>query len=472
MKKIGQQRMTHAHGRGFTLIELMVATTLGILISLGLTMLFQATAKTNRVQGAMAQLQESGRYAVTRINNDLRMASFQSLNVSGFVNATPSATATPNGVNNPAISAMSYVATIKFPDFDPAGLSAPTIAAGWAADWPAGTPWPVSQRYFIQGYECSSATCSPTLPTGANALPAAGLGAGNRIQSADVLSVRYLASLGWSRGKNELGFTCNGGAAGTLSTITVTPATGSPAFNFAAAGDLALLVYGSRSEIFQVTASGSVLTPASVLGGTLPCPVDPNSTSIMDVTLYNFSQDFHTITYYLKLDTDPNDSSRLIPVLVRRESNIDNQGTASNDQELVQGIEQLDILAGVQRNDGTVSYLTSDLVNGQSSAANCPPMATLQIAAGLPAGSVEPQCLWRSLNSMEVHLLVDSVNNIYTLTPTDMAYQYTYSYGGTDAKQTPASPPAAASNLPSGLKAGMMLRREFVSLVSVRNFNP
>jgi type IV pilus assembly protein PilW len=99
-------------------------------------------------------------------------------------------------------------------------------------------------------------------------------------------------------------------------------------------------------------------------------------------------------------------------------------------------------------------------------------MATLQIAAGLPAGSVEPQCLWRSLNSMEVHLLVDSVNNIYTLTPTDMAYQYTYSYGGTDAKQTPASPPAAASNLPSGLKAGMMLRREFVSLVSVRNFNP
>jgi type IV pilus assembly protein PilW len=292
------------------------------------------------------------------------------------------------------------------------------------------------------------------------------------LQTSDVLTVRYLAALGWSRGKNELAFTCAGGAGGTLSTITVTPATGSPAFNFAASGDLALLVYGSRSEIFQVTASGAALTPASVLGGSLPCPVDPSATSITDVTLYNFSQDFHTITYYLKLDADPNDSTRVIPALVRRESNIDNQGTASNDQELVQGIEQLDILAGVQRNNGTISYLTSDLIDGQSSATNCPPMAVLQIAAGLPAGSVEPQCLWRSLNSVEVHLLVDSVNNLYDLTPADMAYQYTYAYGGTDAKQSPASPPSATTSLPSGLKAGWMLRREFVSLVSVRNFNP
>jgi type IV pilus assembly protein PilW len=156
-------------------------------------------------------------------------------------------------------------------------------------------------------------------------------------------------------------------------------------------------------------------------------------------------------------------------VLVRRQSNIDNQGTAGNDQELVQGVEQLDILAGVQRNDGKISYLTSDLIAGQSSATNCPPMAALQIAAGLPAGSVEPQCLWRSLNSVEVHLLVDSVNNLYDLTPADMAYQYTYGYGGSDSKQVPAAP---GSTLPSGLAPGKMLRREFVSLVSVRNFNP
>lgn len=471
MNTFPSKNFSRALAQGFTLVELMVAMTLGILISLGLVMLFQATAKTNHVQDAMAQLQESGRYAITRINDDLRMSSFQSMNMSGFVNATPSATATPNGVNNPGISAMSYVATIKLPDFDPAGLSAPSIASGWAADWPAGTPWPVSQRYFLQGYECSSGTCSPVLPSGANALPATGTTAGKRVATSDVFTVRYLNSLGWSRSKNELAFTCAGGAGGTLSAITVTPGTGSPAFNFAAAGDLALLVYGSRSEIFQIAAAGAVLTPTAIVGGTLPCPVDPSSNSIVDVTLYNFSQDFHTITYYLKLDADPNDATRMIPALVRRDSTIDNQGAAANDQELVQGIEQMDFLEGVQRNNASISYLTSNLVAGQSSAANCSPMS-LQIVSGLPAGSVEPQCLWRALNSIEVHLLVNSVNNIYSLTPADMAYQYTYSYGGTDNQQTPAPPPAATANLPSGLKAGMMLRREFVSLVSVRNFNP
>ena len=469
MKRIAQQGRSGAlRARGFTLIELMIAITLGILISLGLVMLFQATAKTNRVQDAMAQLQESGRYAVSRINDDLRMASFQSVNMSGFVNSTPSATSTPNGVNNPGLMAMSYVATIMLPDFDPAGLSAPSLAAGWAADWPANTPWPVSQRYFIQGYECSSGACAPALPGGTNALPAAGLAAGNRIESADVLTVRYLASLGWSNTKNELKFTCAGGAVGaTLTNIAVTAASGSPSINFAS-NDLAMLATGSSAQIFQVTVSGNTLTPTAVVGGSIPCPVDPTSTSITDVTLYNFSQDFHTVTYYLKLDTDPNDATRLIPALVRRDSTIDNQGTASNDQELVQGIEQMDFLEGVQRNNGTISYLTSDAIAGQSSAVNCSPMS-LQILTGLPAGSVEPQCLWRSLNSIEVHLLVDSVNN-YSFTPADMAYQYTYSYSGSDSKQTPAPP--SGTVLASGLTAGNMLRREFVSLVSVRNFNP
>ncbi|MBS0557187.1 MAG: PilW family protein [Proteobacteria bacterium] len=451
--------------RGFTMIELMIAITLGILISLGLVLLFQATAKTNRVQDAMSTLQENGRYAISRINNDLRMASFQTLNVSGFVASTPSASTTPNGVANPVISVMSYVTTIFLPDFAAAGLSAPSTAAGWAANWPANTAWPVSQRYSIQGYECSSGTCSPALPTGSNALPAAGLAAGNRIKTADVLTVRYLDSLGWSVNNNELAETPATCAGNPLTGITVTPATGSPAFNFQS-GDLALLVTGSRASIFQVNVAGAVLTPTAVLGGSIPCF---STTSASDITLYNFSRDFVTVTYYLRLDTDPNNGSRLIPSLVRRQSTIANQGAASNDQSIVQGIEQLDFLAGVQRNDGTISYLTSDLVAGQSSAANCPPMASLQIAAGLPAGSVEPQCLWRSLNSIEVHLLADSVNNNFALTPSDMAYQYRYGYSGNDIKQTAAAP---GGTLPSQLTPGNMLRREFVSLVSVRNFNP
>ena len=80
---------------GFSLIELMVAMTLGILLSIGIVTLFGATSKTNKVQDALARLQENGRYALTRITNDLHASAgqyCQSSNSLGWTNP---------GVNGP-----------------------------------------------------------------------------------------------------------------------------------------------------------------------------------------------------------------------------------------------------------------------------------------------------------------------------------------------------------------------------------
>ncbi len=465
---------------GFSLIELMIAITLGILLSIGLVTLFGATSKTNRVQDAMAQLQENGRYAITRLNNDLRMVGHQTLNVSGFVSSDFSAATTPNGVVNPTIAADVYVTTIKFPDFSAAGLSAPT-------GWPANTPWPLSQRYFLQGYECSTPPCSPAIPTGtAHDFPTAGVALGNRVASADVLTLRYMNAPGWSLTKNELTETTTSGsgtcAGDSLKSLTLTPATGSPASNFVS-GDLVMLVVGSRAEIFEVAVSGTspsaTLTPQNLIAGTsIPCfAVSPAGT---DAVLYNFSQDFLTVSYYLKLDADPTVAGRLIPILVRRQNTIDNFAAAApvaSDQELVQGIEQMDFLYGLEQMNGAaapdsaVSYLTADEVTAQSSFTNCPPPPE-QYVKNL-AGSAEPDCLWRSAKSVEAHLLVDSINNMYDLTSADMSYQYGYGYNGNDNKQqVPVAPPAPTAALVSGLTAGAMLRREFVSLIAIRNYNP
>ncbi len=477
---------------GFTLIELMIAITLGLLLLLGLITLFGATSKTNRVQDGMAQLQENGRYAMSRMNADLRMVGHQTLNISGFVSTNFDSTVTPNGVVNPTIAADVYVATIKFPDFDKNGLSAPSTATGWSANWPASTAWPLSQRYFLQGYECSVGTCTPALPTGTtNDLPTAGLAATKRIKTADVLTLRYINAPGWSLIQNELTETTSGAgnscAGDSLATLTLTPATGSPASNFVT-GDLAMLVVGSRAEIFQVNVSGTApsatLTPSGLIAGTsLPCfTTSPAGT---DAVLYNFSRDFLTVTYSLKLDTDPNDSTRLIPALVRRQSTIASAASATpaagTDQELVQGVEQMDFLYGVERmvnpatppatpqpRDSAVSYMTGDLISGQSSYNNCPPEPH-QYTDQMPAGTAEPECLWRATRSIEAHILVDSVNNMYDLSPADMAYQYPYGYSGTDQRQTPAPPTAAPA---SGLAPGNMMRREFVSMISIRNYNP
>jgi len=67
----------HISPKGFTLIELMVALTLGLLLSIGIVTLFGATSKTNKVQDSLARLQENGRYAMTRMNADLRMLGAQ-----------------------------------------------------------------------------------------------------------------------------------------------------------------------------------------------------------------------------------------------------------------------------------------------------------------------------------------------------------------------------------------------------------
>lgn len=454
--------------RGFTLIEMMVAITLGILLSFGLVTLFGATSKTNRVQDAMAQLQENGRYAIARLNADIRMIAYEKLDASGFVTSIPTQAANPSGVGTQTLAPTVYVDTLVLPDFVPAsGLVAP-------AGWPAGTPWPLSQRYMIQGYECSSATCSPaTVPA---TIPGAGAGNNQRVRTADVLTVRYVNSAGWLATQGELSAVCAGN---DLTSITVTPALAappvpaSPAFNFVP-GDLALLVAGSSASIFRVNVAGNMITPNAPLGGRVPC--GGNSA---DAMLYNFSSDFITATYYTKLKTDPNDPTRLIPVLVRRQSTINNVQPFANDPEIVQGIEQLDFLYGVERKDGTTSFLTAadTQMQTQSTFANCPPAPYLYIKQ-LPPNTVEPQCLWRAVKNIEVHVLANSVKNNYNLTPVDMAYQYTYAYDGTDAAQTPAVPPCvpvstcASSTLPSGLAVGKMLRREFISLVSVRNYNP
>src|SRR6478735_2825699 len=60
--------------RGLSLLELMVAMLLGLLVTAGIVALFSATNQTNKVQAAMSRIQENGRFAMARIEADLRMA--------------------------------------------------------------------------------------------------------------------------------------------------------------------------------------------------------------------------------------------------------------------------------------------------------------------------------------------------------------------------------------------------------------
>lgn len=483
MNRTSSSRLTAG---GFSLIELMVALLLGLLLGIGLVTIFGATNKTNRVQDAMSRMQENGRYAMTRLNADLRMAARQTFSVSGFfvpplsggTPVAPTAANTPNGILNASIAPTVYVATIpnsgNFPDMNSA-LSPPT-------NWPAGTPWPLTSKFFIQGYECGTPPCSPAEPS---VLPATGTSATNRVPNADILTLRYLDSDGWSLFRGELQPNTTAGVPGActggpLLDIAVTPATGtnpSPALNFKT-NDLALLVVGSSAYIFKVQVNGSDLLPINVVGGgTIPCVAGASSsgTTGTEATIYNFSRDFVTITYYLQFDQDQAPGSkRLIPTLYRRQSTIGDllDGTAIVPQAIVQGAEQMDFLYGFAQADSTVSYLTADAVSTASTATSCPPepylYQTTQKANGTIA-AVEADCLWAGVKSIEAHLLVDSINNMYDLSYPDMGYQYSDGVTASGYTDPTTAPPTTQA---SGIDFGKMMRREFVTLNSVRNYNP
>jgi type IV pilus assembly protein PilW len=61
---------------GLTLVELMVATTLSLVLLAGVLLVFSANKTTYQMQTGLGTLQENGRYAMNRITADLQMAGF------------------------------------------------------------------------------------------------------------------------------------------------------------------------------------------------------------------------------------------------------------------------------------------------------------------------------------------------------------------------------------------------------------
>ena len=69
-------RAIRSSHRGFSLIELMIALTIGLLLLSGLTAIFVSSSDVNREMRLTSQQIENGRYAIETLAQDLRMAGF------------------------------------------------------------------------------------------------------------------------------------------------------------------------------------------------------------------------------------------------------------------------------------------------------------------------------------------------------------------------------------------------------------
>ena len=70
--------------QAFTLIEYMVAILLGLILLGGLTYLFIGMKRSNETQSSIAEMQESGRFAMYYLTNDIQYAGWANVEEKGY----------------------------------------------------------------------------------------------------------------------------------------------------------------------------------------------------------------------------------------------------------------------------------------------------------------------------------------------------------------------------------------------------
>lgn len=452
-------RMFARGSRGFTLIELMVAMVLGLLVAAGIVTVFASTSSSNKAQNQLAQLQEAGRFAVTRIGTDLRMTNGQYCTNTGGVAKVASGGEALDHIRSPKVYAKKLIG----PAGPVSGAFGDVTTAWGAGSYPAAptAPYTMPSFLFMRGYDCTLTACLPVDPhTAISTIPAMGTALNNRVKGADVLTVRYVnPAAGWAiGGTGSTLATATSSAA--IASITLNPLAGEPPVSHAANGDLFMLADCSNAQIFPATASSTgLITPlANTTDGfgtgvaNLPTSQEPESAP----KVFDVNRDFQTVTYYLKLVSVNNDGNAPFTGALMRRVNGGTAGRGGSEDELVRGVERLDFRYGVQDDNGKTSFLSAKDVDASTS---CPPG---ELNAITTTG-----CLWRGIKSIEVSLLMDGQTPLYTLTGDQLNYRYSAD------TNTGLLPPSGHAIKPSDQGfPNELLRREFSVLVPVRNYNP
>lgn len=103
---------------GLSLIELMVAVVISSLLILGVTQMFANSSQSDRMNSAVARVQESGRVALALIGEDARRAGYQGCSAS-------SNTKTVNSVKFPdeAIATAANSVTFRYATLENTGVT-------------------------------------------------------------------------------------------------------------------------------------------------------------------------------------------------------------------------------------------------------------------------------------------------------------------------------------------------------------
>ena len=401
---------------GVSLIELMVAMALGLIVASGFVAVLLAVSASQRMLSQFARLQENGRFAIARVTRDLRMANAFYCPQEGAI---------------PIVQATGLNSALH------------DVTARWGhAPYPAfpSSPYRFPSFLWMRGYQCGKKSCVPETPA---SLPAMGRAVGQRVVGADVLTLRYLdMGGGWSAGAGAV----VGTAQGTIHHVAIHAGAQDQAIaDVFQPGDLLMLAGCASAQIFSANLQGgNTFYPDAVeTGRNIASPALPPSFAAL--RLFDFNRDFRTVTYYLQV-VDAGDGAAT-GALMRRENGLAN--------EVVRGVERMDFSYGVEDAAGAVRHLTAARVDDRGGG-----------SIACPADDNDYGCLWRTVRSIEVHVLMDGQQVHGALDAVAMRYAYSI-----DGDLKPASPDAATRAVRPSEQGfdPRMLRREFSAFVAVRH---
>lgn len=379
----------HRHGtasrqRGMSVVELLVALGISASLMAGVVGVYVSMFQADRTQEAVSRIQESGRFALNFLGQELRMTGY--LGCSSALDRSL--------INN----------TLNSP---PASFQATRVIQGWEAN--TSDPGEINPSVNDEGVGDTSA--SGWSSSGGNILDQT-----RAMPGTDILRVWY-ADPTTEATINTI--TIGVGASNASSLSVSAP----PGF---AAGDILMLSDCEKADFVQACGVTNVGTPVTSQTLALTNACSPGN-------LYN--RDFGTAVggrAYKMVGTvfyigKRGDTATNLPSLFRR--TLSSTGVAAAPEELVEGIENMQILYGENTNNDTNSaadrFVPADLVTN-----------------------------WNNIVSVRIELLVMSLEN--ALVPS--AQPYTYNgvvYNG--ASGNGAAPPDTR------------LRRVFTTTINLRN---
>ena len=285
--------------KGFSLIELMIAMVIGLVLMSGIVSVFASSRKSFDMTQEISSVQESARFAMDALNEDIRLAGFQGCAMSSGISG-----------NAAEISAQNA---------------------------------PTDDYYFTatRGAEISGTTWAPAAPAElANLDPAP-------VSDSDVLMLQYASPV-----TSQLAAPMtNPGDVIQL----VNNATGLKT------GDLAIISNCAAADLFRVSGIsgdpnvGQNIQIMHAAGAnktdSFSAPYDPN-TELTRVMKFNY------ITYYVGDTGRFNSAGESIYSLYAYD--IDALHDNQDPTEIIEGVENMQVLFGIRTNNNTVRYIDAD----------------------------------------------------------------------------------------------------------------